>query len=74
MEVCRRLRADERLGEIPVIMITALDDRDNQVAGLEAGADGFLCKPVDRAEVRTRVRTITRLNRYRKIAVAQASS
>ncbi len=68
MEVCRRLRADELLGEIPVIMITALDDRATKLAGLEAGADEFLTKPIDRAEVRTRVRTITRLNRYRKIA------
>ena len=70
IEVCRHLRADERLGEVPVIMITALDDRDTRLAGLEAGADEFLTKPVDRAEVRTRVRTITRLNRYRKIAEA----
>ena len=68
MEVCRRLRADELLREVPVIMITALDDRETRLAGLEAGADEFLTKPVDRAEVRTRVRTITRLNRYRKIA------
>jgi len=68
MEVCRRLRADELLCDVPVIMITALDDRETKLAGLEAGADEFLTKPVDRAEVRTRVRTITRLNRYRKIA------
>jgi putative two-component system response regulator len=68
MEVCRRLRADELLAEVPVIMVTALDDRDTRLAGLESGADEFLTKPIDFAEVRTRVRTITRLNRYRKIA------
>src|SRR5206468_7518734 len=70
IEVCRHLRADQRLGGVPVIMITALDDRDTRLAGLEAGADEFLGKPVDRAEVRARVRTITSLNRYRKLAEA----
>jgi signal transduction histidine kinase len=45
-------------------MITALDDRDSLLQGLEAGADDFLRKPVDRHELAARVRTITRLNRY----------
>ena len=65
--VCRHLRADPRLAEIPVIMLTALDDRDSRLQGIEAGADEFLSKPVDRIELRTRVQTITRLNRYRRL-------
>jgi DNA-binding response OmpR family regulator len=66
-EVCRRLRADPRLAEVPIIMLTALDDRASRLRGLEAGADDFLNKPFDGSELRTRVRTITRLNRYRRL-------
>ncbi|HXD09618.1 MAG TPA: ATP-binding protein, partial [Anaerolineales bacterium] len=53
------------LGEVPVVMITALDDRNTRIACLDAGADDFISKPIDRAELRARVRSITRLNRYR---------
>jgi len=66
-EVCRRLRADGRLAEVPVIMVTAFDEQAARLAGLEAGADDFITKPFNRAELRARVRTITRLNRYRRL-------
>ncbi len=66
-EVCRRLRADPLLAEVPIIMVTALDDRSSKLQGLAAGADDFLSKPFDRAELRARVQTITRLNRYRSL-------
>lgn len=66
-EVCRRLRADSELAEIPVVLVTALDDHSSRLAGIEAGADDFVTKPINRAELRARVRTITRLNRYRRI-------
>lgn len=66
-EVCRRLRADPRVAEVPVIMITALNDRDSRLQGLEAGADDFLTKPYDGVELRARVKTIARLNRYRRL-------
>lgn len=65
--VCRRLRADPLLAEVPVLLITALDDRDSRLRGIEAGADDFISKPFDRAELRMRVRTIVRLNRYRRL-------
>jgi DNA-binding response OmpR family regulator len=65
MQVCQRLRSDRELAEVPVVMVTALDDRNMRIACLDAGADDFLTKPFDRAELRARVRTITRLNRYR---------
>ena len=64
-EVCRRLRADPLLAEVPVVMVTTLDDRESRLEGIQAGADDFISKPIDRAELRVRVRTITRLNRYR---------
>ncbi len=66
-EVCRRLRADPKLAEVPVILVTALDDQASRLAGLEAGADDFVSKPFNAAELRARVRTVTRLNRYRRL-------
>lgn len=72
-EVCRRIRADQVLAEVPVIMVTALDDQASRIAGIEAGADDFITKPFNRSELRARVRTITRLNRYRRIVEAQAA-
>ncbi|HHY54741.1 MAG TPA: response regulator [Chloroflexi bacterium] len=66
-EVCRRLRATPELAHIPVIMVTALDDRMSRLQGIESGADDFVSKPFDSAELRARVRTITRLNRYRRL-------
>jgi putative two-component system response regulator len=66
-EVCRRLRADPLLNEVPIIMVTALDDRASRLQGLEAGADDFLSKPIDRLELRARLRTVTRLDRFRKL-------
>jgi PAS domain S-box-containing protein len=66
-EVCRRLRADPALAEAPVIMITTLADRDSRLRGFEAGADDFVTKPFDEIELLTRVRSITRLNRYRRL-------
>lgn len=64
-EVCRRLRANPSTAGIPIIMLTALDDRSARLSGIDAGADEFLGKPFDMAELRMRVRTILRLDRYR---------
>ena len=66
-EVCRRIRATPKLAEVPIIILTALDDRASLLMGIEAGADDFLSKPVDRYELQARVRTIVRLNRYRQL-------
>lgn len=66
-EICRRIRSTPRLAEVPIIILTALNDRESLLRGIEAGADDFLTKPVDRHELRARVRTITRLNRYRTL-------
>jgi signal transduction histidine kinase len=66
-EVCQRLRRDPLTAEVPIVMVTALDDIESRLAGFEAGTDDFISKPFDRAELRARVRTITRLHRYRSL-------
>jgi signal transduction histidine kinase len=66
-QVCRRIRSTPQLAEVPIILLTALDDRASLVRGIESGADDFLSKPADRRELTARVRTITRLNRYRTL-------
>lgn len=60
-EVCRRLKADAATRHIPVVMVTALDGRDDRLTGLEAGADDFLTKPLDDLMLFARVRSLTRL-------------
>ncbi len=66
-DVCRQIRAVPALMEVPIIMITALDDRQSKLEGLRAGADDFITKPFDALELLARVQTITRLNRYRHL-------
>jgi signal transduction histidine kinase len=66
-EVCRKIRSLAEIAEVPIIILTALDDQESLLKGLEAGADDFLSKPINRHELRARVRTITRLNRYRRL-------
>ena len=66
-EVCERIRNDPQVAEIPIIILTALDDRDSLLTGLKAGADDFISKPFDRFELRARLIGITRLNRYHKL-------
>jgi len=65
--VCRMLRDDPLTAEVPIIMITALDDRLSRLEGVKAGADEFLSKPVELSELRLRVRTMQRINRYRRL-------
>ena len=66
-EVCRHIRNEKELAEVPILFLTALDDRQSLLNGLEAGADDFISKPFDRYELRARLLGITRLNRYRKL-------
>ncbi len=66
-QVCRKLRKHPRLSEVPVIMVTSLDDQESRLEGIEAGADDFISKPYNIMELKTRVKTITKLNRYRRL-------
>ena len=72
-EVCQRIRKDPILAEIPIVMLTALDDRKSFLTGLEAGADDYITKPYDRYELRARLLGITRLNRYKKLLDERAN-
>ena len=67
-EVTRRLRASSVVAAVPILLVTAMDDIDSRLAGIDAGADDFITKPYDRIELRLRIRTITRLNRFRHLA------
>lgn len=60
-ETCRRLKADPRTRHIPVVLVTALDGREDRIRGLQAGADDFLSKPYDDLILMARVRSLTRL-------------
>jgi putative two-component system response regulator len=66
-EVCSQIRATAGLAEVPILMITALSDRESRLEGLRAGVDDFLTKPFDGVELLTRINSITRLNRYRLV-------
>ena len=71
-EVCQRIRSDPQIAEIPIIILTALDDRESLLNALKAGADDFISKPFDRFELRARLLGITRLNRYQKLLQERA--
>lgn len=61
VEVCRRLKGDRSLPFIPVIMVTAKTDSKDIVAGLEAGGDEYLTKPVDQAALVARIKSMLRI-------------
>jgi two-component system cell cycle response regulator len=61
IEVCRRIKSNPATHHIPVIMVTALDQPEDRVKGLEAGADDFLTKPVNDVALFCRVKSLARL-------------
>lgn len=72
-EVCRRVRADASLPFMPIILVTAKADTKDVVAGLEAGADDYLTKPVDQAALMARVRSMLRIKALHDEVQAQAA-
>jgi adenylate cyclase len=71
-EVCRAVRSDPKLTMLPVVMVTALGERDERVKGIEAGADDFLSKPVNPPELLARVRSLLRIRRLHETVQHQA--
>jgi DNA-binding response OmpR family regulator len=64
-EVTRRIRANKKTKNLPVILITALRETEERITGIEAGCDEFVTKPFDKHEVLARIKTLLRLNYYR---------
>ena len=60
-EVCRRLKGNPATMHLPVVMVTALDQAEDRIRGLDAGADDFLTKPVNDLALITRVKSLVRL-------------
>ena len=63
LEVCNRLKADEVWQHVPIIMVTALNEKEDLARCLDAGADDFLTKPIDSVELRARIQSMIRIKR-----------
>jgi class 3 adenylate cyclase len=73
IEVCRRLKADRSLPFMPIVMVTARADSKDIVAGLEAGGDEYLTKPVDQAALVARVKSMLRIKALHDTVQEQAA-
>ena len=60
-EVCKRIKKDPKTSDIPVIMVTALNEFGDIEHGIDSGTDDFLSKPVNKLELKTRVKTMLKL-------------
>ena len=73
LEVCRRLRSDTSLPFMPIILVTAKADSKDVVAGLEAGGDEYLTKPVDHAALVARVKSMLRIKMLHDTVIEQSA-
>jgi len=73
LEVCRRLKGDPSLPFVPIIMVTAKTDSKDVVAGLEAGGDEYLSKPVDHAALIARVKSMLRIKELHDTVCEQSA-
>ncbi|HEX2933608.1 MAG TPA: response regulator, partial [Candidatus Binatia bacterium] len=71
-EVCQKIRENPATRILPVVMVTALDPAEERVKGLDAGADDFLTKPINRAELLARVRSLLRIKELQDQVQCQA--
>jgi putative two-component system response regulator len=63
-EICRRIKLNPATRLTPVVMVTGLNERENRIKGINAGADDFIVKPFDTEELRARVRSLIKLKHY----------
>ena len=68
-ETMRKVKVDTSISHIPVIYITALDDRDSRIRGLESGANDYIAKPFDRIEILTKIKNLISKSVVEKPAV-----
>jgi adenylate cyclase len=73
IEVCRRLKSDREFPFTPIVIITAMSDPKDVVAGLEAGGDDYLVKPVDHPALSARVKSMLRIKALHDTVQAQAN-
>ncbi len=72
IEVCRRLKSEPSLPFIPIILVTAKAEAEDVVAGLEAGGDEYLTKPVDQKSLVARVKSMLRIKELHDTTQEQA--
>ena len=72
-EVCRKIRENPATEILPIVMVTALDPSEERIKGLDAGADDFLTKPINQAELLARVRSLLRIKELYDTVQAQAA-
>ncbi len=65
-QVCQRVKADPATKDLPIVMVTALNEVGDVERAVDSGADDFLSKPVNKVELLTRVRSLIRLGRMQK--------
>jgi len=63
-EVCKKLKSNEKTMPIPIVMVTALKEKEDRIKAIEVGADDFLSKPVDIYELTARVKSLIRIKHY----------
>jgi two-component system, sporulation sensor kinase E len=63
-EVCKKIKANEKIKHIPVVIVTVLSEREDRIKAIEAGADDFLNKPVDEYELAARARSLIKGKQY----------
>ena len=68
IEACRQMKADASLPFMPIILVTAKSDSKDVVAGLEAGADEYLTKPLDQSALVARVKSMLRMKELHRSA------